>query len=194
MAEVKITKKQQKLNKIIADLNSSEEKKVSKAIKSLEANGDSSVIKPLATRLMQDLSDKNKSEIIELLSSLKDTSARAELMYIVDDEKFLPIRQSVLTAIWNTKIDFSGYVDEFVFIAIHGSFLEAIDCLTIIENLEGPFMEEDLLESESHLKNYMTSDAPKDEQRAVILSEIALKLKDFMLDVDSDDDFDLIVE
>ncbi len=195
MAEVKKeTKKQQKLNKILTDLNSQDEKKISKAIKSLEANGDSSVILPLAKRLMEELSEKNKSEIIELLSSLKDTSARAELMNIVDDEKFLSIRQSILTAIWNTKIDFSGYVDEFVFIAIHGAFLEAIDCLTIIENLEGPFMEEDLLESESHLKNYMTSDAPKDEQRAVILSEIALKLKDFNADLDEDDGFDLIVE
>lgn len=188
MAEAKKeTKKKQKLNKILADLNSQEEKKVSKAIKSLEAHGDSSVIVPLADCLMQDISEKNKSEIIELLSSLKDTSARAELMDIVDNEKYLSIRQSILTAIWNTKIDFSGYVDEFVFIAIHGSFLEAIDCLTIIENLEGPFMEEDLLESESHLKNYMSSDVPKDEQRAFILSEIALKLKDFNADLEEND-------
>jgi len=187
------TKKQQKLGAIISNLNSQDEKKVSKAIKSLEANGDYSVIIPLARRLMDDISEKNKSEVIELLSSLKDTSVKGELMAIIDNEEFLKIRQLMLTAVWNTKIDFSGYVDEFVFIAIHGSFLEAIDCLTIIENLEGPFMEEDLLESESHLKNYMTSDAVKDEQRAVILSEIALKLKDFNADVD-DGEFDLIVE
>ncbi|MBL1278748.1 MAG: hypothetical protein COA33_000615 [Fluviicola sp.] len=188
------TKKQQKLNAIILNLNSQDEKKVSKAIKSFEANGDSSVIRHLAERLLKTISEKNKTEIIELLSSLKDTSVKGELMAIIDDEKFLDIRQLILTSIWNTKIDFSGYVDEFVFIAIHGSFLEAIDCLTIIENLEGPFMEEDLLESESHLKNYMTSDTPKDEQRAVILSEIALKLKDFNEDVDDDEGFDLIME
>lgn len=178
------TKKQQKLNQIVIDLNSTDEKKISKAIKSLEANGDSTVIIPLANRLLSDLSEKNKTEIIELLSSLKDTSSRGELMNIIDDEKYLSIRQSILTAIWNTKIDFSGYIDEFVYIAIYGSFLEAIDCLTIIENLEGPFMEEDLLESESHLKNYMNSTAEKDEQRAFILSEIALKLKDFNEDVE----------
>lgn len=178
------TKKQQKLNQIIADLNSTEEKKISKAIKSLEANGDSTVIVPLANRLLNDLSEKNKTEIVELLSSLKDTSSRGELMNVIDDKKYRAIRQTILTAIWNTKIDFSGYIDEFVYIAIHGSFLEAIDCLTIIENLEGPFMEEDLLESESHLKNFMNSDAEKDEQRAFILSEVALKLKDFNEDVE----------
>ena len=173
------TKQQQKLNKIILDLNSEDSKKVSKAIKSLEAHGNSSVIKPLADKLLAGVSDANKAEIIELLSSLKDTSVRGEMMGIIDNEKYISIRQAILSTIWNTKIDFSGYVDEFVFIAIHGSFLEAIDCLTIIENLEGPFMEEDLLECESHLKTYMTSDTPKDEQKAFLLSEIAIKLKEF---------------
>ncbi len=180
------TKKQQKLKKIINDLKSNDEKKISKSIKSLEAHGDASVIKPLSDCLLQDISQKNKKEIVELLCSLKDSSARVELMEILDDDKYIDIRQTILTVIWNTKIDFSDYIDEFVFIAIHGSFLEAIDCLTIIENLEGPFLEESLLESESHLKNYMTSDAPKDEQRAYILSEIALKLKEFNADVDDD--------
>ena len=80
------TKKQQKLGAIISNLNSQDEKKVSKAIKSLEANGDYSVIIPLARRLMDDISEKNKSEVIELLSSLKDTSVKGELMAIIDNE------------------------------------------------------------------------------------------------------------
>ncbi len=176
---MEVTKKQLKLNQIINDLNSEDVKKVSKAIKSLESNGDASVIKVIADRLLSDINEKNKAELIELLSSLKDTSTRGELMSIIDDQKYLSIRQLMLSIIWNTKIDFSGYVDEFVFISIHGSFLEAIDCLTIIENLEGPFMEEDLLESESHLKAYMNSTETKDEQRVTILSEIALKLQEF---------------
>jgi len=176
---MEVTKKQLKLNQIINDLNSEDVKKVSKAIKSLESNGDASVIKVIADRLLSDINEKNKAELIELLSSLKDTSTRGALMSIIDDQKYLSIRQLILSVIWNTKIDFSGYVDEFVFISIHGSFLEAIDCLTIIENLEGPFMEEDLLESESHLKAYMNSTETKDEQRAFILSEIALKLQEF---------------
>ena len=178
------TKKQQKLDKIVSDLNSVDPKKVSKAIKALESNGDSSVIVPIADRLLLEINEKNKSALVELLSSLKDTSTRGELMAIIDNDKYLSIRQLMLSVVWNTKVDFSGYVDEFVFIAIHGSFLEAIDCLTIIENLEGPFMEEDLLESESHLKAYMTSDDVKDEQRAFILSEVALKLQEFSDDLD----------
>ena len=181
---MEVSKKQQKLDKIVSDLNSVDPKKVSKAIKALESNGDSSVIVPIADRLLLEINQKNKMELVELLSSLKDTSARGEIMTVIDNEKYASIRQLMLSVIWNTKIDFSGYVDEFVFISIHGSFLEAIDCLTIIENLEGPFMEEDLLESESHLKAYMNNTDTKDEQRTFILSEIAVKLQEFADNVD----------
>ena len=50
--------------------------------------------------------------------------------------------------------------------------------ITIIENLEGPFLEEDILESQLHLKNFLESKEEKDAQKAYILSEIALKIKE----------------
>ena len=168
-----------KLKKILEDLNSSDTKKVSKAIKSLEAHGDVSFIKPLSERLLSGVSEKNKGEIIELLSSLKDTSVCADMMDIIEDERFLPIRQTMLSTIWNTKVDFSNYIDEFVLIATTGNFMETLDCLTIIENLEGPFMEENILECQLHLKNYLERNEPRDEQKAELLSEIAIAIKDF---------------
>ena len=173
-----VTKKQQKLNQILTDLYVKDTKKVSKAIKALEAHGDSSVIKPIAKRLLEDISEVNEQELIELLSSLKDTSVVVEIMEVLGDKQFLPIRQKVLSTVWNTKVDFSDYIDEFVEIAVQGDFMEALDCLTIIENLEGPFMEENILECQLHLKRYLESNPPKDDQKAHILSEIAIQIKD----------------
>lgn len=172
-------KKTSKLQLIIADLQSNDEKKVAKAIKSLESNGDASAIKPLADVLLTEISEKNRASIIELLNSLKDSSAIIEIMDVLDDEKYISIRQSILSTIWNTKVDFSGYVDSFVEIATQGDFLEAVECLTIIENLEGPFEELDILECQLHLKNYIESNPKRDDQKAFILSEIALKVKEF---------------
>lgn len=169
---------QQKLNAILVDLSSDDPKKVSKAIKSLEIHGNQSVIKPLADRLIHGVDAKNEAEIIELLSSLKDTDVIADVMDVLSDENYLPIRSQWLSIIWNTKIDFSDYIDEFVEIATKGDFMEALECLTIIENLEGPFMEENILECQLHLKNYLERSEQKDEQKAHILSEIALKIKD----------------
>lgn len=171
-------KTNKKLQQILLDLGSKDDKKIAKAIKAMEAHGDASVIRPLATALLTDLSEKNRSAILELLSSLKDTSAAVEIMEVVGDEKYITIRPEILTTIWNTKVDFSNYIDEFVEIAVNGSMMEALDCLTIIENLEGPFMEEDILECQLHLKNYLEDDSPKDEQKAHLLSEIAIIIKD----------------
>lgn len=171
-------KKADKLKQILLDLNSSDEKKITTSLKALEAHGNSSVIKPLAEKLLSGVSEKNQKEIVELFCSLKDTSVTAELMDVVEDDRFLPIRQLMLSTIWNTKVDFSDYIDEFVLIAVEGDFMETLDCLTIIENLEGPFMEENILEAQLHLKNYLEDPAPKDAQKSQLLSEIALVLKD----------------
>lgn len=181
MAAAKLT---QKLQTILNDLQSNDEKKVSKAIKSLEANGNAHVIKPLADLLMNTESDKNKSEVLELLSSLKDTSTVVEMMEVITDESYLPVRQELLSTIWNMKVDFSDYIDDFVEIASKGDFLEALDCLTIIENMEGPFMEENILECQLHLKNYLEVPGAKEEKKAEILSEIAIKIRDFNEDLE----------
>lgn len=175
MAEVKTSKK---LAQILSDLKSNDQKKIAKSLKSLETHGNSSVVQPLADKLMGDLSDANRSAIIELFSSLKDTSAAVEIMEIIGDEDYLTIRPLMLNSVWNTKVDFSNYIDEFVEIAVKGSFMETLDCLTIVENMEGPFMEEDILESQLHLKDYLEDSAPKEMKKAQLLSELAILIKD----------------
>ncbi len=171
-------KKDTKLKQILLDLATDDSKKISKAIKALEAHGDPSVVKPLTEKLLSGVSEKNQKEILELFSSIKDTSVTAEIMDVIEDERYLPIRQLLLSTVWNTKVDFSDYIDEFVQIAVEGDFMETLDCLTIIENMEGPFMEENILEAQLHLKNYIEQPGNKDEQKAQLLSEIALLLKD----------------
>ena len=168
-----------KMQQIYMDLHSKDEQKIARAIKSLESNGDSSVIRPLSLLLLQDdISDKNKLAIIEMFNSLKDSSTAVEIMEVIGDSEFLPIRQTLLTTVWNTKVDFSDYIDEFVEIATKGSFMETLECLTIIENMEGPFMEENILESQLHLKNYLEDESLKEVQKSELLSELALILKD----------------
>lgn len=167
-----------KLKQILLDLRSEDEVKISKALKALEAHGNSRVIRPLAEKLKEGVSEKISKEILELLCSLKDSSVTSEIMDIIEDPEFREIRQLMLSTIWNTKVDFSDYIDEFVQIAVEGDLLETLDCLTIIENMEGPFMEENILEAQLHLKTYVENPDAQTEQKSQLLSEIALLLKD----------------
>ena len=62
--------------------------------------------------------------------------------------------------------------------------MEALECLTILENLDGPFEEHHILECQLHLKEYMETPNQTDVQKAQIMSEIALLLREFDLDTD----------
>ena len=190
-----ITNKPQKLKikRLLEDLNSGNETKISSALKALQLNGDSSVLNPMANLLKTDITAKNRQEILDFLSCLNDSSTIDSMIEIVKDSNYLSIRQELLSTMWNNKLDYTYYLPEFVEIAVEGSFMEALECLTIIENLEGPFEERHILESQLHLKEYINDKSPKDPQKAQIMSEIALLIKDYDL-MDEDDNIDFFNE
>lgn len=179
------TKKELKLMHLLSEIKSDNMEKVSRAIKSLEIHGDSTVILPLSEILLSRTKKKNQEEIIKLLSDLKDTSVIVEIMEVIRDPKFISIRPIILSVVWNTELDFSHYIDEFVEIACKGSMMEALDCLTIIENLEGPFMEENILECHLHLKDYIKSSSKKDHHKESLLQDIASKIKEITENLDN---------
>jgi hypothetical protein len=174
-----------KIATLIADLKSGNVKKISTALKTLEASGNVQILEPLAEVLMDQSSEDSHKEIVEFLSSMKDSSAIDEMMRILSEARFIGIRQALLTTIWNSPLDYSYYLPDFVDIAVEGNFLEALDCLTIIENMEGPFEERHVLESQLFLRDYIESKEPKDPQKQHIMSEIAIFIKDLH---DRDDD------
>ncbi|MEY4605171.1 MAG: hypothetical protein RIT43_2463 [Bacteroidota bacterium] len=151
--------------------------KFSKSLQLLKSEGDTQILKDLVRLLMQKEEAEGK-QILSMLCDLNDTSATEEMIEILRDEEFLSVRQALLATVWNSKLNYSNYLPEFVEIASEGSFLEALDCLTILEGMEGPFEERHILEAQLFLKEYLEDASPKDPQKAAIMSEIALFLKD----------------
>ena len=180
-------KQNQKIQKLIVDLNSGVATKISAALKSLQVNGDVTVLRPLVELLKTDVSHETEVEILQFLGDLKATNTIEEIISIVKDEYFIGQRQQVLSTIWNSTLDYSSYIAEFVEIACEGNFMEALECLTILENLEGPFEEHRILECQLHLKDYIEDTiTAKDPQKAQIMSEIAILIKSFDLNTEED--------
>ncbi len=180
-------KKKNVLKTLLDDLNSGNISKIKKALKSLQINGNVHVIKPLVDVLKSKVSPEVDVEIVNFLSDLKDTSVKEELISILNDEEYLDVRHQLLTSIWNCKIDYSEFIAEFVAIACDGNFMETFECLTILENLEGPFEERHILECQLHLKEYIESNSATDNQKAQVMSDIASLIKSF--DLEADDDY-----
>jgi hypothetical protein len=63
-----------KIATLIADLKSGNAKKISTALKTLEASGNVQILEPLAEVLMDGALEDSHKEIVEFLSSMKDLS------------------------------------------------------------------------------------------------------------------------
>ncbi len=174
---------EKKRKELMAQLTSSDEVVVIKALNALEADGDSSFI-PLMVNLLETGSDQVISMVVELLSSLKDSSAAKEIIDVLREEENPVIKQLVLSTIWNTNIDYSEYLPDFVLWACEGDYLTALDCLTIIENTVLNAEERHILEAQWHLKEFMDSNPTMDEQKKVIISDIASFIKNADSEID----------
>ena len=181
----KNTKKQVKIKALIEDLGNDSLSKVKTALDALEILGEAAILKDiiLALNTKEQYSEKNNL-IIEFLSSLKDTSCREEIVNILVDTSMVQYRQIILSTIWNSPIDYSEYIDFFVKLACEGELIEVLDCLTIIENMEGPFEEEQIMEAKLIISNYNESKLDTIDQKDQLISEIALILRTIQLQLD----------
>lgn len=170
--------RKKKVLELLIKLKTLKDVEVSAALKGLQLYGDSSVISPIISALKEGVSEKSEATIISFLGDLKYTDSAEPIMEAVLDKDNLEIRQKLLTTIWNSKVDFSEYLVDFITIAVEGDFMEALECLTIIENLEGPFYEQQFLESQVVLSEYAEK-RDENSKKAHIMSEIAIIIKDF---------------
>ncbi len=160
--------------------------KVTTALDALQVYGDDSVIEPLVQSIDLQQDEKSIAEIVEFLSSLKSTSAVSKVMELVANPAYEHQQVRILSTIWNSPLDYSKYLAEFVALAVKKDFMVALECLTILENLDGPFEEHTILESQLLLKDYHEGVYPKDSQKDHLISEIALLLKDMDRQADLD--------
>lgn len=191
VAEPRQTKS--KLNTLINDLLSGEEKKIAAAIKGFAVHGDASVIEPLTRVWRTGLSEENEAMMTELFSNMKDQAIVAALMEAFRNPENQPIQRKLVSMFWNSSLDFSAYLPDFILFAIEGDFLDAFEAITLIEQFEEEIPESAILESQLLLKEYFGGSA-RNEQKDVLLSDLAILLKRFEEEADSDGIEDYFVE
>lgn len=168
-----------KINQLLGDLQSKDELKIASAIKAFAVHGHATIIEPLITVWRAGLSAENELLLIDLLQSLKDTSAVEPLMEAFNRSENRGIQRKLLSTFWNSKLDFSEYLADFVLFGIEGDFLDALEAITLIENFEAVAPEPSILESQLLLKEYFGQTEVRDEQKDAILTDLAILLKDF---------------
>lgn len=138
------TKKNTRLNNIINDLSSKEEKKVKTALKQLRKHGKKEVIKPLITLLSSTDNESIKEEITSLLFDLKDQSVVEEIITIIDSNEY-PLQTATLISIfWQSSLDSSEHITTIVKQAIKGDYIVGIEVLSVLDNYDATFQETEI--------------------------------------------------
>ncbi len=159
---------------------------VKKALEKLSRNGNLTIIPKLLNILILETNADIKKMISEFIANVQDPGiVDINMEFIKSNEKPETII-SITPCIWNSKHDYSRYISDFVSLAVEGDYMMALESLTIMEQMNGPFDESWLLESQLFLKEYVEKPQRKDERKDKILSDIAYFIKSQNNGIDAD--------
>ena len=174
MAETKSANK--KVLELIKQLGLTEPKEIIKAIKGLKMHGNETVIEPLVKLYSTTTNNAVQSEIIDLLNSIKSTKVPAVLITCLTNDEYANARQMMLSSIWNSNLDYTNNLSEIVEAAQKGEMMDAMECLTILENMEGTLDEEKIMDALVSIKSYLSENATVNTPKMGLLREVAMLL------------------
>jgi hypothetical protein len=161
---------------VIQDLKSNDEKLALKAIAKLKKGADSSYVPDILTALRDTTEFGIENAISQMLFDLKDQEAVEELVTQLNNPEFFDIRVIMLSACWQTGLDLSHRLPDFVTVASTGSYMECLEVLTVIENWED-VKNQEMLENETlRLKAFLSeSDTPENDEMIFSIVEVMEK-------------------
>jgi hypothetical protein len=169
---MKITKAQEKYYKY---LESGSDTEVLQTIESLRVEGNEHSIPFLVKTLVTRNNEEIKNAVANLLFELKNENALPALIASILNPENKEYKSILISACWESGLNCSSYLSFFVDLAIQSDYLECIECLTVIENMPGPFDDALLIECAERAKNA----ADEDEGKFELLQSLWEVLVDF---------------
>lgn len=127
-----------------------------------------------------------KKALYELLSSITIKGAKEAWIKLLSMPEFTEVNAQIVNILWNTRLDFSIELEYFVRLAVQLDYMGTLECLTLIEQMEGPFQEHQLLESELILKEYVKKQTDVGEKKQQLLLSLVQLLEALKLQEDHD--------
>lgn len=144
------------------------------AIEAIKKKGNKLYIPILFDLLNSSPEVEIETEIKSLLETVKDKESINAFMRAVEDDKYKPIRKSILIACWQNGLDFSTFLPVFIDLIIKEDWEIAFEAFTVIDNLEFLPGEEIISKSVGMIMNALPD---ANEQKGYFLNEILIKLK-----------------
>jgi hypothetical protein len=169
--------KSKKIKDLVSSLSSADESVQIKAIKSLKVHGNETTIEPLIQLLNRSDSEAVEKEIVDLLNTIKSTAVPSEMAKCLANPDYKSSRQIMMVSIWSSGLDYRPYMGEIANATVQGGLMEAVECITILENLEGELDEDQIMDALLVFKAYLVDTKDSDSSKIDIIREIVMMLQ-----------------
>ena len=144
-----------------------------------EEEGTESV-KDQITTLIELLSSKDAKEMKhDTLKILKEENGLDMLIKAINKAKNASVRQNLVAACWESGLDASKQFSFFVNLALEDEFAVALEALTVIEEMQGPFDTNILQSSIQRVDDALTRFAKED--KGMLMEQLHNALKSFVV-------------
>jgi hypothetical protein len=152
------------IERILKDLKASDPEKVVEAIKLNRKEGNQKSFKALLETLDKTDEPIVEAAIIEFLFDLKDESAADELARVLESNSMEFYNSFLIAAFWQSKLDGSPYLSLFIEKAIEGDYMVCLEALTVVENFDSAFSEEELQNCALELEDAIKVESSEDKR------------------------------
>ncbi len=115
------------------NLASDDKQKVKDTIKEIRDFGNLAILPTLVDKFAQEQDAEIRKEIEKLLTDIKDKRAAEMLFAYVNDDKYKHIKRDLIGILWQSRLDFSPYLEQLIDIFITDPFDVAFEAFTTIE-------------------------------------------------------------
>jgi len=161
------TAQQRKLDEIRNDLFSDNDTLVAKAIARCEEEGSAPMVEPLLAFYASQVPNALKQRVAELLGSLKVSNVEGYFLDALAKREWKHIHKEIVGFMWNTGLQPVEAVIQITELAASGEYALTLECLTLLESIEDPIAEEQLLESIAIVHRAM-SDGPDSDYKKLL--------------------------
>ncbi len=165
------TTQQRKLEEIRTGLLSGDETLAAKAISRCEEEGSAQMVEPLLAFYASNPPEELRARTAAMLGSLKVSNVEAYFTAAMANRKWKHIHKDVIGFMWNAGLQPTEAVSQLSELAASGDYALTLECLTLLESIEDPIPEEQLLESIAVVNRALTEG--KDADFKKILTEYA---------------------
>jgi len=111
------------------------------------------------------------------LNNTKSSLVPAKIIACLENKKYANCRQILLASIWNSGLDYREFLPQILTATLEGDIMDALECVTIVENFEGVPEDEELNEALVILGNYLSENKKESSPKIDLLIELGVLLK-----------------